>query len=219
MSRVLIEAAVDSIAAAERAVREGAARLEVCAELAVGGLTPSIELLRACLALGVPCIAMARPQAGGHRYDAAELMALHSTVAALLDAGAHGVAFGVLEAAGTVDADTVRAIVELAGEKQTVFHRAFDRTPSVATALETLIDCGVTRVLTSGQAPTAVEGIKMLSVLRERAGGGIEILPAGSVRGHNVATIVERTGVDQVHARGTESGVIAEIATALRDPL
>jgi copper homeostasis protein len=216
MPHVLIEAAIDSIADAERAVREGAERLEVCDKLSSGGVTPSIKLLRACLALDVPCVAMARPHARGHRYDTAELAALHSTVAALCDAGAHGVVFGVLDADGTVDADTVRTIVEQAGDRQTVFHRAFDRTPSVATALETLIDCGVTRVLTSGQAATAAAGIKMLAVLRERAGGVIEILPGGAVRAQNVAKIVGRTGVDQVHARGTDAGVIAEIARVLR---
>ncbi len=161
---------------------------------------------------------MARPRARGHRYDTAELRVLHSTVATLCDVGAHGVVFGVLDADGTVDADTVRTLVEQAGEKQTVFHRAFDHTPSVATALETLIDCGVTRVLTSGQAATAKEGIKMLSVLHKRAGGGIEILPGGAVRAQNVLEIVGRTGVDQVHARGTDPGVIAEIARVLRVP-
>lgn len=218
MPRILIEAAVDSIDAAERAVREGADRLEVCSNLAAGGLTPSIGLLSGCLVLGVPCVAMARPHADGYRYDTAELRALLSTVTTLFRAGAHGVVFGVLDADGTVDADTVRAIVERADDKQTVFHRAFDRTPSVATALETLIDCGVTRVLTSGQAATAKEGIKMLSVLHKRAGGGIEILPGGAVRAQNVLEIVRRTGVGQVHARGTDPGVIAEIARVLRVP-
>lgn len=213
--RILIEAAIDSVAAAKRAVQEGAHRLEVCADLAVGGLTPSRELLTACLALGVPCVAMARPRAGDFVYDTAELARLMDMVKSLRDAGAHGIVFGVLARDHTINADTVRAIVELCGGKESVVHRAFDETPHAIAALETLIACGVTRVLTAGHAATAAEGAATLATLVAHSVQRVQILPGGAVRATNVATLVQRTGVTQVHARAIEPGVIAQIKAAL----
>jgi len=213
---ILIEAAIDSAAAAERAVLEGADRLEVCADLDVGGLTPSLELLVDCLALGVPCVAMARPRAGNFRYDDAERRELERSVTELCRAGAHGVVFGALTSDSAVDAEAAQSIVRLCSGKDTVFHRAFDRTANAHVALATLISCGVTRVLTSGHSPTAAEGIDTLVALSAQAAGRVQILPGGGVRAHNVVDIVRRTRVAQIHARGTEPGVIAAMRDALR---
>lgn len=214
-SRILIEAAIDSLGAAERAVREGADRLEVCSSLDVGGLTPSAELIAGCLAFKVPCVAMARPRAGGFHYGATQLTQLNTMVNDVYQAGANGVVFGVLSPDDTVDANAVRAIVKAVGKRESVFHRAFDKTPYARRALDTLIACGVTRVLTSGQADTAIAGASMIRGLVEHAQGKIEILAGGTVRGHNVVELVEKTGVTQVHARATEPGVIAGIRAAL----
>lgn len=215
MTRVLVEAAIDSILSAERAVSEGADRLEVCDNLDVGGLTPPLELLRACLALGVPCVAMARPRAGNFHYTHDERRLLIEAVEGTRDTGAQGVVFGALAADQSVDDETVDEVVSLCTGIDTVFHRAFDETPNVREALDTLMQCGVTRVLTSGQAATAIGGLDALTALFERAGARIEILPGGGIRAGNVAQLVRRTGTAQVHARGTEPGVIAAIRRAL----
>lgn len=214
-SYVLVEAAIDSIGSAERAVAEGADRLEVCANLERGGLTPSTGLLRQCLTFGVPCVAMARPRAGDFVYGRAELPQLLADAAAMRDAGAHGIVFGMLTPDHTIDEEAVTSLLHTCSGMDTVFHRAFDVTPSTDAALETLIEWGVTRLLTSGHAHTAEEGVASLATLTERAAGRIQILPGGGIRAHNVANIVRRTGVTQVHARGTETGVIASIRLAL----
>ena len=212
---ILIEAAIDSPAAAERAVLEGAGRLEVCARLDLGGLTPPLELLRHCLSLGVPLVAMVRPRAGDFVYTGADMQQLMRDAAAMRDAGAHGVVFGILKPDHTIDEKAVTTLLQICSGVATVFHRAFDATPDAQAALETLIEWGVTRVLTSGHAKTAAEGVASLVTLTEQAAGLIEILPGGGIRALNVADIVRRTGVTQVHARSTEPGVIASIKLAL----
>lgn len=215
VATILIEAAIDSARAAERAVREGAGRLEVCASLDTGGLTPSVELLRHCLALGVPCVAMTRPRAGDFVYNHDELQVLTEHVTTMRDAGAHAIVFGALAQDQTVDDEAAESIVALCAGVETVFHRAFDDTPNAVESLNALIDWGLTRVLTSGQAATAAEGIDTLEALAKYAEGRIEIMPGGGIRAANVVEIVRRTGVSQVHARGTEPGVIAGIRSAL----
>ena len=216
-SHVVVEAAIDSIVGAERAVAEGADRLEVCSDLAVGGLTPSAEILRGCLALGVPCVAMARPRAGDFIYDRGELQALIEHASAMREVGAHGIVFGALSRDQTVDEETVADIVRLCTGVDTIFHRAFDTTRDAHEALNSLIAHGVTRVLTSGHADTAADGVDALAALVEDSAGRIEVLPGGGIRAHNVAEIVRRTGAMQVHCRGTEPGIVAAIARRLTD--
>ncbi|HYV96025.1 MAG TPA: copper homeostasis protein CutC [Gemmatimonadaceae bacterium] len=212
---MLIEAAIDSAEDAERAVAEGALRLEVCGDLATGGVTPPVALLRRCLGLGVPCVAMARPRGGSFIFSAAEEERIVADAQSMLNTGAHGIVFGSLRVDGRIDVDSVRRMVRVASGAETVFHRAFDRTPDALAGLETLIDCGVTRILTSGHAPTALEGVAEIGALMEHAGGRITILPGGTVRGENVRDIVRGTGARQVHARGSVAGVIAGIRHAL----
>jgi copper homeostasis protein len=212
---IVVEAAVDSIASAERAAAEGADRLEVCANLGVGGLTPSTALLRHCLTLGLPCLAMVRPRAGDFFYGPTEIAEIHSTAEEMCAAGAAGAVFGILLRDGTVDMHAVRGIVKVCGAKETVFHRAFDATPNAIQALNTLITSRVTRVLTSGQASAAVEGTALLTSLIRHAKGRIEIMAGGGVRAPNVVELVQQSGVTQVHARATEPGVVAAIKAAL----
>jgi copper homeostasis protein len=200
---ILIEAAIDSVADAERSVREGAGRLEVCGDLSVGGITPSAELLRGCLALGVPCVAMARPRGGSFVHDDAERALILADASRMLSLGAHGVVFGVLRDDLTIDADFAREISGVCGPSESVFHRAFDETPDAGVAIDVLIDAGVSRVLTSGHAPTALRGIAEIAALVSHAARRISILPGGTVRGANVREIVTRSGVSEVHARGS----------------
>ncbi len=180
----------------------GADRVELCAALELDGLTPSLgTVMEARERLDIPVVVMLRPRTGDFRYGRTELATMRRDADLALTAGADGIVFGMLARDGSVDEGPVRAMVEIADGADTVFHRAFDQAPDPAVALETLIALGVSRVLTSGGAPTALEGAAGLRALVEQAAGRIEILAGGGIREPNVEEIVRTTGVTQVHLR------------------
>jgi copper homeostasis protein len=199
--RVLLEVAVASADDAVTARDGGADRLELNAALALGGLTPSPGTLREVRgAVPLPTVVMARPRPGGFCYSAAEYRTLRRDVEFALANGADGVAFGVLNADGTIDVGRCRPVVEQARGRAAVFHRAFDVTPDPFAALEQLIDLGVGRVMTSGQAASARDGAGLIAELIRRVAGRIEVLPAAGINPLTAAEVVARTGCDQVHA-------------------
>jgi copper homeostasis protein len=199
--RVLLEVAVASVEDAVAAREGGADRLELCAALALGGLTPSLGMLHEVRrAVDLPLMAMARPRAGGFAYSGAEFRVLQRDADILLGHGAADIVFGVLEEDGRVDLRRCRAVVRQAGGRPVVFHRAFDLTPDPLVALDQLIDLGVRRVLTSGQRPSALAGADLIAALRGRATGRIEILPCAGVNASTASELLARTGCDQVHA-------------------
>jgi copper homeostasis protein len=205
--RVTVEICIASVDDAVAAAGGGADRVELNAALEVGGLTPSLgTLLEVRSAVSLPVIAMARPRPGGFCYSGAEFRTLRRDVDVALDHGADGVAFGLLTPDGRVDVRQCRQVVEQVGSRPggrfqgAVFHRAFDFTPDPLEALDTLIDLGIQRVMTSGQRRTAVEGADLIAALVRRAAGRIEILPAGGIRPGNAAALLARTGCDQLHA-------------------
>jgi copper homeostasis protein len=212
---VILEAAIDSIAAAERAVGEGADRLEVCGDLSVGGVTPPLVLLRACLSLGVPCAAMARPYGGPFVLSESERAGTVLDAARVLDSGAHGVVFGGITPAGALDTHLVDAVLRVADGAETVLHRAFDHTSDAIAALDVLITAGVHRVLTGGHRGGAWEGRAAIARLVAHADGRITILPGGGVRAPHARALLNETGVGQLHARATDPGVIAALRAAV----
>lgn len=198
----LVEYAVDSIEDAVAAEFEGARRLELCARLDRGGLTPPLELVReARRRLSIPFLTMLRPHDAGHVYGLNELAQLERDGRAALDAGSDGIVVGPLNEDRSIDRSALEAFVNLAEEREITFHRAFDETPHPYHALETLVDCGVTRVLTSGRAPTALEGARPIRELVSRAGGRIIVVACGRIRETNMAEVVRLTGVTEVHRR------------------
>lgn len=200
MGRILLEIACASVADAVAAARGGADRLELCGALELDGLTPSVGLLDAVRRrVRLPVMAMVRPRAGDAVYTSAEWSVMEADAELLLAAGADGVVFGALDARGAVDERRTRGMVILADGAQTVFHRAFDSARDPAAALEVLIACGVTRVLTSGGRGTALEGADRIRMLVEHAAGRIEVLPGGGIRESNVTDVVRRTGCAEVH--------------------
>lgn len=202
MTRVLVESCVDSVDAALASEAGGAARLELCAHLDVGGTTPDPALVAAVVAaVRIPVVAMVRPRGGDFVYDVNELSAMTRDVVRLREAGVHGIVTGVLTGAGAINVPLMQVLVRMAGRLPVTCHRAFDEARDLDAALEALVDLGVTRVLTSGGAPTAAEGTATLARLVQRAAGRIAILAGGSVRASNVRAIVDSTGVREVHAR------------------
>jgi copper homeostasis protein len=218
VGRVLIEACVESLDESLAAERGGADRLELCANMYVGGTTPSAELfttVRATIAL--PIAMMVRPRGGTFVYSREELASMRDDVDRARDLGADVIVLGVLDRAGSVDAKHTRELVARAGETPVTFHKAFDEIDDQLRALDVLTDCGVTRVLTSGGQPAAIDGAGQLARLVDHADGRISIMAGGKVRGANARELVARTAVKEVHARcNTDPFRIADIAAALR---
>jgi len=207
----VVEICLDDLAGVRRAEEAGADRIELCSALATGGLTPSIGTVAAALGLarriGVNVLIRQRP--GDFVVDDDELAAMVADIRAVRalerPAGvALGFVVGALRPDGTVDADATRALVHACGDASVTFHKAFDQTPDRAAALEELIALGIGRVLTSGGAATALDGAAELADLVAQAGDRIAVLAGGGVRPANVADLVRRSGVREVHLRAVE---------------
>ena len=198
--RPLIEICVEGIDGLIAAQRGGADRVELCASLLEGGLTPSLGTVRAARRLAtVPFHVMVRPRGGDFLYSAAEFSSMLDDVDILRGEGVAGVVFGCLTVEGAVDADRTAALVQRAGPLATTFHRAFDMARDPAVALETLIACGVGRVLTSGQQVDATAGAPVLRRLHARAAGRIVILGCGGLRPETIAAVQNAAGLDELH--------------------
>lgn len=204
VAMTLIEACVDSVESSIAAERAGANRLELCDGQFEGGTTPSIELLRACMAaVSIPIFVMIRPRGGDFVYSAEERDTMQRDIVSARDLGVDGIVTGGLLRDDSIDTGLLRVLVETAAGLPVTFHRAFDATPNLNASLEVLIDAGVTRVLTSGGARTAAESLGMLADLVRRADTHLLVIAGGGVREHNVRDIVSRSGVREVHARFT----------------
>ena len=201
---MIVEACVDSVESAQAAEGGGAGRLELCDALFDGGTTPSAGMIAACREhVSIPLFVIIRPRGGGFVYSEPELDVMRRDIVAARGLGADGVVIGVLRADGTVNDEQTRALVDVAGDLSVTFHRAFDFAPDLGRALETIIDSGVTRVLSSGGAPTAREGVPTLAALVRQAGDRLVVMAGGSVREENVHEIVAGSGVREVHVRLT----------------
>jgi copper homeostasis protein len=201
---VLVEACIDSVASALAAERGGAARLELCDNLFDAGTTPSAGMISAVkAAVRIPVFVLVRPRGGGFVYTHDELGVMRLDIEAAKMLGADGVVVGTLTRDARVDVEQLFSLVAAAGDLPVTFHRAFDLARDQQQSLEALMQCGVSRVLTSGGAGTALEGVGAIASLVRRAAGQIEVMAGGGVREENVQEIVQRTGAREVHVRGT----------------
>lgn len=196
---MILEVCCGSAGDVWEAARAGADRVELNSALFLGGLTPSLGAMELSRQASIPIMAMVRPREGGFCYSEEEFQTMLLDARRLLDAGADGIVFGFLRPDGTVDEARCRAMLEVIGEKESVFSRAMDVTPDWQAALDQLIGLGVTRVLTSGQAASAPAGADTIRAMRERAAGRIQILPGCGVRPDNAAALLAATGCDQIH--------------------
>lgn len=198
-----IEVCVDSIQSALNAQAGGADRVELCDNLPEGGTTPSagaIRVAREQLRIGLQV--MIRPRGGDFLYAEAELQMMQYDIQVARDLGADGVVFGCLSPDGSIDMRSAERLLWCADGMNVTFHRAFDMAANPIQALEDLKALGIPRVLTSGKASTALEGIPLLAQLVEQAAGQIIILAGGGIRPHNIGQIVEKTGVVECHVSG-----------------
>jgi copper homeostasis protein len=198
---ITLEICIASVEDALAAQTGGADRVELNAALALGGLTPSLGmLLEVKQTIALPVMVMIRPRPGGFCYSAREFLVMQRDLDLAIANGADGAAFGILTAEGRVDVQRCRELLDQMGDREAVFHRAFDVTPDPSAALEQLIDLGVRRIMTSGQQATALQGAARITDLIRHSADRIEILPASGIHPGTVAAVVEQTGCTQVHA-------------------
>ena len=202
---VIVEACVDAIDAAMEAEWGGADRIELCGELLQGGVTPSHGLIEAVWdQLSIPLFVLIRPRTGDFLYTADELDVMERDIRIARSLHVDGIVAGALTTDGDVDVAAMRCILDAARPMEVTFHRAFDFTRDQDAALDTLLDLEVDRVLTSGGAATALQGAECLARLNLRAGSELTVMAGGAITSSNVAEIVRRSGVREVHLRAAE---------------
>lgn len=197
----LLEIAANSVASAFAAQEGGAGRVELCACLEEGGVTPShgtIALARE--GLSIPLYVLIRPRAGDFVYENAEVEAMLDDIAHCRALGCDGVVVGALTAEGEVDRDVCALFVRAAEGMGLTFHRAFDLVDDQSSALETVIDLGFERVLTSGGMRSAVAGASSIARLVAQAGGRIVVMPGAGIEPGNVLDLREATRAGEFHA-------------------
>jgi copper homeostasis protein len=198
---IVLEICVETLAAAVAAERGGADRIELCQDLRAGGVTPSVELLRAARAqLKIPVFAMIRPRGGDFCYSEAEFEHMKREIGAAKAAGMNGAVLGILKRDGTVDVKRTAELVEFAQPLPVTFHRAFDELLDLPARLEDAISTGAARILTSGGALTAEAGATKLAELVKRAGERVKVLVGGGLHPENIAAVARATQADEFHS-------------------
>lgn len=200
-SPFLLEISVETAEGAAAAERGGAQRVELCAELRLGGLTPSEELMRNTRRqVGLPIFAMIRPRAGKFAYSSEEFSQMQRDIAAASRLEMEGIVLAVLTKDHQVDVKRTRELLELARPLPVTFHRAFDEVRDLDSALEDVIQAGAARILTSGGAPSAPAGLVKLARLVDTAKGRVTILPGGGINSSNVLQVALQTGAREIHS-------------------
>ncbi|NYD91338.1 copper homeostasis protein CutC [Sphingomonas melonis] len=207
--RIALEVCVESPEGAAAAIAGGCDRIELCAALALGGLTPSAGLVEAVLAVarpaGIPVRAMVRPRQGGFDYDAADLALAQREATALLAAGVQGLVFGATRG-GRLDREALAAwrAALPASPIGLTLHRAIDVVDDPVAAVEEAVALGFDHILTSGGALSAPAGAATIARMVERAAGRLVVMAGAGVAPGNVADLVAATGVQAVHGSASE---------------
>ena len=202
MKRDLFEVCAGSVQDCINAQLGGADRVELNSALHLGGLTPSLAMLKLVKEkTSLKVICMDRPRAAGFCYDDVEIETMFEDAKILLENGADGISFGFLNSDATINVTETKKMVELIHQyqKEAVFHRAFDCVDDPMHAIKQLIDCGVDRILTSGLQPTAMQGASVLEKLQSEFGNRIELLAGSGINANNIRALKEQTGLHQFH--------------------
>jgi len=198
--RITIEVCVDSVESALAAQASGADRVELCQALFEGGLTPSAGLLEEVRArIRLPLAVMIRPRGADFCYSDTEFAVIKRDLRLARKSGADVIVLGLLHHDGTIDRERTRELIELARPLPVTFHRAFDMTRDPREALDTLIDLGASRVLTSGQERSALEGLDLIEDHVRRAEDRIMVMPGGGITERNLPKILRQSGAREFH--------------------
>jgi copper homeostasis protein len=202
---LVVEVCVDSVESALRAEEGGADRVELCDNLLEGGTTPSAGAIAvARQRLGIRLHVIIRPRGGDFCYSETETAIMIRDVAMARQLGADGVVIGALRSDGSVDTSLCRMLLEAARPLSVTFHRAFDMARDPCEALDDLIALGCDRLLTTGQEPSILEGLDLVTDLVRRAGDRIVVMPGGGNE-RNIAKVAAATGAREFHVTGTTS--------------
>ncbi len=208
----ILEICAGSVESAIAARDGGAKRIELCAALEIGGVTPSVGVIAEARKVeGIMLNVIIRPRGGDFLYNEYETACMEQDIRTCKQMGVDGVVIGALTPEGDIDTAVCRRLIEAADGMSITFHRAFDMCRDAKKALEDLIALGCHRVLTSGQAPTALAGTALLKGLVEQANGRIIIMPGCGVNSTNAGQIIKETGATEIHAsarKNVGSGMI-----------
>lgn len=206
-THIIAEICVDPVEGVRAAKAADAARVELCSALLEGGLTPSFGMTKQAKAVAGPVAVhvMIRPRGGDFLYSDDEFAAMKDDIAALRELSVEGFVFGLLTSAGSVDVGRTAELTALCRPAKVTFHRAFDMAKDPFASLDAIVDLGVDRLLTSGQAPGVLEGAPLIRELIERAHGCIVIMPGGDISARNVTRIIQETGAKEIHFAALEA--------------
>ncbi|MBX9807870.1 MAG: copper homeostasis protein CutC [Flavobacteriaceae bacterium] len=194
------------------AQENGANRVELCYDMNLGGISPSLDMVKAVrAALSIDMYVMVRPRGGNFVYSDVEFEQMKNEIELLKKYNVDGFVFGILNNDGTVNKEQNKELVALAQPIPCTFHRAFDVVNVVFQSLEEVIDCGFKTILTSGQEKNVVEGIDVLAELVKKANNRITIMPGGGLRSTNIKSLIEKTGASFYHSSAiTDSSEVAD---------
>ena len=202
-----VEVCANGVESCLAAQEGGADRVELCAGIPEGGTTPSygeIKVARRVLTT-TRLHVIIRPRGGDFLYSDLEVERMAADIAVCRDLGVDGVVFGCLNADGTFDVEKNRYLIQCSSGMSITCHRAFDRAVNPEQALETLIDLGFGRILTSGQQPKAIQGAELLARLNRQAAGRIILMAGSGVTEQNIRELYEVTGLHEFHFSARES--------------
>lgn len=200
---MILEICCYNLESAMNAQDGNADRIELCEDSTVGGITPSIELFKEVKKnVSIPIFVMIRPRGGNFIYSESEFLQMKNEIIEYKKLGANGFVFGILNNNNKVDIERNSELVNLASPLPCTFHKAFDETKNSFLALENIISCGFSRILTSGQKPKTIEGVNLISELISKTKNRICIMPGGGIRSSNITEIRNKTNAKELHSSG-----------------
>lgn len=201
-NKYVMEVCVDNAASCHEAIKGRADRIELCASLELGGTTPSAAMILYTKEhISIPAAVMIRPREGDFLYSEEEFEIMKNDIDYCRQIGVSGVVFGLLTTHGEVDKERTKQLVERAGDMEVCFHRAIDMTQDIFKAMEDIIECGCTRVLTSGGADKALSGIENIKKLQAEYGKQIDIMVGSGISSDN-AELFKQIGIRSFHLSG-----------------
>ncbi|MBA4275942.1 copper homeostasis protein CutC [Flavobacterium sp.] len=201
MKKELLEIACFNFKSAIIAQQNGADRVELCFDMNLGGISPSLDMVETVrAALYIDLYVMVRPRGGDFVYSEEEFEQMKNEIKQFKKRNVDGLVFGILNKDGSIDKERNKELVALAHPLPCTFHRAFDVVKNVNQSLESVIECGFKTILTSGQQKNVVEGIAVLAELVNKADNRIAIMPGGGLRSTNIKSLKEKTGAGFYHS-------------------
>ncbi|MCO6459890.1 MAG: copper homeostasis protein CutC [Saprospiraceae bacterium] len=198
---MIIEIAANSLQSALNAQQAGASRIELCAGLEIGGITPGAGLIRKVRsALNIPVFVLVRPRSGDFVYSEKDIEIMVDDIRFCKESGIDGIVSGALTPEGSIDAKTLEILLSNAQGMQFTFHRAFDLCFDPLVSLNTLIRYNVDRILTSGQKNNVVEGRFLIKKLIQESKNRIVVMPGCGVNENNILPLASFTGANEFHA-------------------